>query len=153
MHPFGKKDTGDGIIKVPQGPYGPIWGPYGPIWALMGPYGPCGTLIIPSPVSLASPDQCCEPVSRESSRPAPELQHSLAERHVQAQSQPRNVPPTSQNQYSVQDHLPPLPVSASAKANVSVLDLQFCFVFRCAPSTSMPRDVWFIVPIVEGSFY
>ena len=36
---FGILDTGDGIIKVPQGPYGP-----------MGPYGPCGLLIIPSPV-------------------------------------------------------------------------------------------------------
>ena len=47
-------DTGDGIIKVPQGPYGPIWGPIwahmGPIRAHMGPYGPCGILIIPSTV-------------------------------------------------------------------------------------------------------
>ena len=37
---FVQADTVDGIIKVPQGPYGPH----------MGPYGPCGTLIIPSSV-------------------------------------------------------------------------------------------------------
>ena len=30
-----------------MGPYGPIWAPYG---AHMVPYGPCGILIIPSPV-------------------------------------------------------------------------------------------------------
>ena len=30
-----------------MGPYGAHMGP---IWALMGPYGPCGILIIPSPV-------------------------------------------------------------------------------------------------------
>ena len=31
-------DIGDGIIKVPQGPYGPLWAHMGPYGAHMGPY-------------------------------------------------------------------------------------------------------------------